>query len=51
MIETNVSISESEIENGSEVIVFSDADLERELARLKVAIESLELPYKSDYPI
>jgi hypothetical protein len=51
LIEADVSIGETELENQRSAIVFSDADLLRELEKLGVAIERLELPYKSNYPI
>jgi hypothetical protein len=51
LIEADASTGETEIENGNSVIVFSDDGLVKELGKLEVAIESLELPYKSNYPI
>jgi hypothetical protein len=51
LVEADASIGETEIENGSSIIVFSDERLVEELGKLGVPIESLELPYKSNYPI
>lgn len=51
LIEADASIGETELENQQSVIVFSDAALVAELEKLGVMVESLELPYKSNYPI
>lgn len=51
LIEADVSIGETELENQSNAIVFSDDDLLKELEKRGVPIELLELPYKSNYPI
>jgi hypothetical protein len=51
LIEADASIGETELENQSSAIVFSDDDLLKELEKRGVPIERLELPYKSNYPI
>ena len=51
LIEGDVSIGETELENESSAIVFSDGDLLIELEKRGVPVERLELPYKSNYPI
>jgi len=51
LIEADLSIGETELENQSSTMVFSDDDLVKELEKRGVSVERLELPYKSDYPI
>lgn len=51
LIEADVSIGESQLENTTSQIVFNEDNLLRALEAIGVAIESLELPSKIDYPI
>jgi hypothetical protein len=51
LLEAGTSIGEPEIVNKQDCFAFSDDDLVRQVERLGVSIEALELPYKSDYPI
>jgi len=51
LIEEDVSIGESDLENTSSKVVFDDEGLLRALEAQGVDVESLELPGSSDYPI
>ena len=51
LIETEVSIGETELVNSRSHFSFDDENLLAHLDRLGVPLERLELPYKSDYPI
>lgn len=51
LVDAEISISERELTNQKSILAFSDDELVRQLEALGVTTESLELPYKSDYPI
>lgn len=51
LLEDDASIGETDLENQTSAIVFGDDALLLELNRIGVAIERLELPCKSDYPV
>jgi len=51
LIQQNVHVSESQLQNRSNYFAFSDESLVSQLKQLDVNIEQLELPYKSNYPI
>lgn len=51
LMEAGAAIAEPEMINKQSYIVFGIDELFETLRSLGVTIESLELPYKSDYPI
>jgi len=51
LIEADASIGETELNDAQSFVAPDDAALVRQLQDLGVPLESLELPYKSNYPI
>jgi hypothetical protein len=51
LIDADASIGETELINSRSHFSFDDESLTDQLARIGVALERLELPYNSDYPI
>ena len=51
LVETDSSIGETELINAKSQFAFDDEGLVDQLERIGVAVERLDLPYKSDYPI
>jgi hypothetical protein len=51
LIEQDLSIGETEMTNNRSYVVLGDDDLVAKLDELGVAVEQLDLPFKSNYPI
>jgi hypothetical protein len=51
LIEADASIAEQEMTNKNSYFAFGDDDLRTRMRALHLAIESLDLPFKSGYPI
>ena len=51
LIEVDASIGETELINARSQFAFDDEALINTLEQMNVAVERLELPYKSEYPI
>jgi len=51
LIDADASIAEQHMTNKNSYFAFGDDDLQKKMRALGVNIESLDLPFKSDYPI
>lgn len=51
LILDDVSIGEEDLANAADILAIGDDDLQSKLQALGTAIEALDLPFKSDYPI
>ena len=51
LIDADASIAEHQMTNKNSYFAFGDDDLQKKMRALGVNIESLDLPFKSDYPI
>jgi hypothetical protein len=51
LVEADASIAERALTNKSSYFAFGDDDLRTRMRALRLAIDSLDLPFKSDYPI